>query len=164
MRHRVAGKQLGRTKNQRTALFRSLANNLILHEKIVTTQAKAKAVKPMVEKLVTRAKINSIQSRRLLIKTLASENTVKKMLEVIGPQFKQRPGGYTKIINLANRAGDQAPMVTLMFVEGLSVVKPIKVKEAAEAEKKTKEKTKTKKETVKKVETKEKKRVVKEKK
>ncbi|MDO8260960.1 MAG: 50S ribosomal protein L17, partial [Candidatus Magasanikbacteria bacterium] len=157
MRHRVAGKKLGRTKNQRTALFRSLANNLILHEKIVTTEVKAKAVKPLVEKLITRAKINTIHNRRLLIKELVSENTTKKMLEVIGPKFKERLGGYTKIIKLGDRAGDKAAMVALMFVEDLGmVVKPIKVKEVLDTEKK-KEKKVAKKVKVVKVEKKEKK-------
>ncbi len=150
MRHKVAGKKLGRTKNQRKALFRSLANNLILHEKIVTTSAKAKAVKPMVEKLVTRAKTDSIHNRRLLIKELASENTARKMLEVIGPKFKARPGGYTKIVKLGNRPGDQAPLVSLMFVEDVSLAvatsTPQKIEEG-KVEKSTSRKTAIKKET-----------------
>ncbi len=136
MKHRVAGKKLSRTKNQRTALFRSLANSLILHEKIVTTSAKAKAVKPMVEKLVTRAKVDNIHNRRLLIKDLASENATRKMLEVIGPKFKERPGGYTKIVKIGNRSGDQAPMVALMFVENLGVAIAPKIKETKATEKK----------------------------
>lgn len=154
MRHRVAGKKLGRTKNQRKALFRSLTNSLILHEKIVTTSAKAKAVKPMVEKLVTRAKTNSIHSRRLLIKELASENTARKMLEVIGPKFKERPGGYTKIVKLGSRTGDQAPLVSLMFVEEVSLVvaNSPELKNAGEkVEKNAPRKTTTKKE-IKKIE------------
>lgn len=157
MRHRVAGKKLSRTKNQRTALFRSLANSLILHEKIVTTSTKAKAVKPMVEKLVTRAKVDNIHNRRLLIKELASENTTRKMLEVIGPKFKERPGGYTKIVKIGNRFGDQAPLVTLMFVENLGVSLSPKIKEITTAEKKVGKKVVAKKETKKKTETKDKK-------
>lgn len=150
MLHRVAGKKLGRTKNQRTALFRNLANQLILHEKIVTTEAKAKAVKPIVEKLVTRAKVNTIHNRRLLLKRLVSENTVRKMLEVIGPKFKDRKGGYTKIVRLGNRVNDAAPMVALFFVEEVStVVLPEKKKTKKELkvveEKTIKENTKPKK-------------------
>ncbi len=122
MLHRVAGKKLGRNKNQRTALFRTLANQLILHEKIVTTEAKAKAVKPIVEKLVTKAKVNTVHSRRLLLKKLVSENTVRKMLDIIGPKFKDRKGGYTKIVKLGNRVNDQAPMVALFFVEEVSSI------------------------------------------
>ena len=135
MLHRVARRKLGRTKNQRTALFRNLANQLILHEKIVTTVAKAKAVKPIVEKLVTRAKVNTIHNRRLLLKKLVSENTVRKMLEVIGPKFKDRKGGYTKIVRLGNRINDAAPMVALSFVGEVSSV-------VAGEEKKAKEKIK----------------------
>lgn len=138
MRHKVAGKKLGRTKNQRTALFRSLANNLILHEKIVTTEVKAKAVRPLVEKLITKAKSSSIHNRRLIIKELASENTTKKMIEVIGPKFKARNGGYTRIVKLGARVGDKAPLVSLSFVEDLSIVAPIKVKETSKTEEKIK--------------------------
>ncbi len=122
MLHRVAGKKLGRTKNQRKALFQGLANSLILHEKITTTEAKAKAVKPMIEKLVTRAKIDSIHSRRLLMKELSSDNVVNKLLEVVGPKFKERPGGYLRIVRIGNRSGDQAKMVSLMFVEDFSSI------------------------------------------
>jgi large subunit ribosomal protein L17 len=130
MLHRVAGKRLGRTKNQRTSLFRNLANQLILHEKIVTTEAKAKAVRPIVEKLITRAKENTLHNRRLLLKKLVSENTVRKMLEVIGPKFKDRQGGYTKIVRLGNRVNDAAPLVALFFVEEVSsVVLPPEKKE-----------------------------------
>lgn len=120
MLHRVAGRKLGRTKNERTALFRNLANSLILHEKVVTTEAKAKSVRPMIEKLITRAKSNSIHNRRVLLKELVSENTVAKMLEIIGPKFKERPGGYTRMVKLGTRNGDKASMVSLMFVDEVS--------------------------------------------
>lgn len=127
MLHRVAGKKLNRTKNQRQALFRGLASSLILQERITTTEAKAKAVKPMVEKLVTRAKVNSIHSRRLLLRELTSENVVNKLLEVVGPKFKERPGGYLRIVRVGNRVGDQAKMVSLMFVEDFSSIAAAKV-------------------------------------
>lgn len=135
MLHKVAGRKLGRTKNQRTALFRNLANQLILHEKIVTTEAKAKAVKPIVEKLITKAKVNTLHNRRLLLKKLVSENTVRKMLEVIGPKFKDRRGGYTRIVRLGNRTNDAAPMAAILFVEEVSSV-------VVEAGKKDKDKIK----------------------
>jgi len=152
MLHKVAGKRLGRTKNQRTALFRNLANQLILHEKIVTTEAKAKAVKPILEKLVTKAKINTIHNRRLLLKKLVSENTVRKMLEVIGPKFKDRKGGYTKIVRIGNRTNDAAMMVALCFVEEVSSVgvgeeNKVKEKTKATSAKKIEKKEKPKKET-----------------
>lgn len=154
MLHRVAGKKLGRTSNQRKALFRGLANSFILHEKIVTTEAKAKAVRPMIEKLITRSKTNSIHARRMLLKELVSENTVAKMLEVVGPKFKERSGGYTRLIKIGARAGDRAPMVALSFVEDFAIL-PAKVVEKAEkksavAEAKKPEKRKVVRKTIKK--------------
>src|SRR3990172_12483358 len=145
MLHRIAGKKLGRTKNQRTALFKGLAASLILHEKITTTEAKAKAVKPLIEKLVTRAKSDSLHSRRLLLKETGSENVVRKLLEVVGPKFKDRTGGYLRIVRIGARVGDQAKMVSLMFVEDFSSIALAKVK-ASEEEKAVGEKV-TKKET-----------------
>jgi large subunit ribosomal protein L17 len=132
MLHKVSGRKLGRTKNERTALFRGLANQLILNERITTTEAKAKAVRPMVEKLITKAKTNSIHTRRLLLKELTSENTVAKMLEVVGPKFKDRPGGYTRLVKMGPRTGDRAPMVALMFVDAPSDVKITKAKSKVE--------------------------------
>lgn len=130
MRHRVTGRKLDRNTNQRKALFRSLANSLILHEKVVTTEAKAKSVRPLVEKLITRAKEDSIHNRRLLIKELVHENSVKKMLEVIGPKFKERNGGYTKLVKIGSRHGDRARMTALIFSEEVSSFIP-KAKEEA---------------------------------
>ena len=132
MLHRIAGKKLGRTKNQRKALFKGLASSLILHEKITTTEAKAKAVKPMIEKLVTRAKSNSIHSRRMLMKEIGAENVVSKLLEVVGPKFKERSGGYLRVVRIGARAGDQAKMVSLMFVEDFSSIALAKVKTSEE--------------------------------
>ena len=129
MLHKVAGKKLGRTKNQRKALFKGLAASLILHEKITTTEAKAKAVKPMIEKLVTRAKSDSIHNRRLLMKEIGAENVVRKLLEVVGPKFKNRPGGYLRTVRIGARLCDQAKMVSLMFVEDFSSVALSKVKD-----------------------------------
>lgn len=152
MLHRVAGKKLGRTKNQRTALFKGLASSMILHEKITTTEAKAKAVKPMIEKLVTKAKVNSIHTRRSLLKDIGAENVVSKLLEVVGPKFKDRPGGYLRIVRLGNRSGDQASMVSLMFVEDFSSIALAKTSQQTETNTqsksdgkvKTKSKTQTK--------------------
>ncbi len=131
MLHRVSGKKLGRSTKQRKSLFRNLASSLILHEKIVTTEAKAKSIKPMVEKLVTRSKVNSIHNRRELMKALPSENAVKKLLEVVGPTFKDRAGGYTRIIRMGARAGDRAEMVTLTFVEDFSKIALAEAQKAA---------------------------------
>lgn len=122
MVHRVSQKKLSRDTNARRALLRNLAADLILHEKIVTTEAKAKAVRPVVEKLVTRAKKDSSVSRRYLTARLDRENAVRKLLELIGPTFKERPGGYVRIIKLPPRAGDNAEMAVIEFVEGVSEV------------------------------------------
>lgn len=116
MRHRKKGKILGREKASRKALLRNLATSIIIYEKVKTTKAKAKAVKPVVEKLVTTAKKNDLTSRRKLLKVLYHKKAVNKALEVLGPRYKERKGGYTRIINLGNRAGDNAEMVQIEFV------------------------------------------------
>jgi len=143
MRHRVAHKKLGRDTNQRKALLRGLATSLILHERIKTTEAKAKAIRPVVEKLVTRARENTIANRRLLLSKLGgSENVVSKLLEVVGPHFKERAGGYTRIIKISPRKGDNAQMALIEFVDKVSeiAVKKKLEKKEVKAESKTKEK------------------------
>jgi large subunit ribosomal protein L17 len=122
MRHRISQKKLARDTDARKALLKNLANSLILQERIVTTKAKASSVRPFVEKLVTRSKTNDIASRRYLVAKLGLENSTKKLLEVIGPVFSSRPGGYTRITKLPPRMGDAAPMVALEFVDNISQV------------------------------------------
>jgi large subunit ribosomal protein L17 len=117
MRHRKAGKILGRKKAPREALLRNLATSVILYEKIKTTEAKAKAVKPLVEKAITRGKTPTLASRRLLMKFFYTDHPVKKILEVLGPRYMERKGGYTRIIKLGARQGDGAAMVQLELVE-----------------------------------------------
>ena len=116
MRHRTKGKILDRKIGPRVALLKSLANSLVLFEHIKTTSAKAKAVRPFVEKLVSVAKTGTLTARRELAKTFTSENTVKKMMEVIGPRFKDRSGGYTRIVMLGHRKGDGAEVAQIEFV------------------------------------------------
>ena len=120
MVHQVAHKKLSRNTNARRALLKNLAADLLLHERITTTAAKARAVKPFVEKLITRAKNDSQISRRYLLAKLPRENAVKKLLELYGPVFKERPGGYTRIIKLGPRVGDRAEMALIEFVEKVS--------------------------------------------
>ena len=119
MRKNVFGKKLSRDTHERNALFKGLMNALILHEKIKTTQEKAKAIKGGLEKLITKSRSSSLQARRELISKLGQENTAAKMVEVIGPKFKDRPGGYLRMIKLGPRRGDNAQMVQLEFVEDL---------------------------------------------
>ena len=116
MRHRKKGKTLDRKTAPRKALFRSLAVSLVLYEKIKTTKAKAKAIKPIVEKLITKGKVDNITVRRNLLKYLYKESAVKKVLEELGPRYKERKGGYTRILNLKRRQGDGAEIVQIELV------------------------------------------------
>lgn len=116
MRHRKKGKVLDRKVGPRTALLRGLAVSLILYEKMQTTKAKAKAVKPIVERLITRGKENTLAARRYLLKYLYKEAAVKKVLEELGPRYKDRKGGYTRIINVGRRQGDGAEVVQIELV------------------------------------------------
>jgi len=116
MRHRSTKKTLDRNYKQRKALVKNLATSLVLHEKIKTTQAKAKVLKPKMEKLVTKAKVNSLHARRELMKHLTTKGSVDKMLEVIGPKYKERKGGYLRIVKLGERKGDGAAMCMIEFV------------------------------------------------
>ncbi|MBI3626944.1 50S ribosomal protein L17 [Candidatus Uhrbacteria bacterium] len=116
MRHRVKGKILDRKSGPRAALMRGLATSLVIYEKIQTTEAKAKAIKPIVEKYITASKKNDLATRRKLLGFFYWENAVKKMLEVIGPRYKDRKGGYTRILKLGTRPGDRAKIVQLELV------------------------------------------------
>ncbi|MDP3245125.1 MAG: 50S ribosomal protein L17 [bacterium] len=116
MRHLKKGKTLDRKRGPRLALLRGLANNFILYEKIKTTQARAKVLRSLVERLISLSKNPTLAHRRLLIKSLYTEGAVKKALEVLGPRYKERAGGYTRIIKLKQRQGDGAPIVLLELV------------------------------------------------
>lgn len=116
MRHRDTTKTLGRTAAPRQAMMKQLATSLVLHESINTTLAKAKVLRPYIERLVTTARPNTIHARRELMKILQTEGSVRKMLEVIGPRYAARPGGYTRIRKVGRRQGDGAPMAEISFV------------------------------------------------
>jgi len=116
MRHRKTTPKLGRPTAQRKALLKNLANSLILYEKITTTEAKAKALRPYLEKMITRAKVDNLHNRRELLKVLPTKNSVKKIFEVLGPKYKTRAGGYLRIIKLVPRKGDAAKMAVIEFV------------------------------------------------
>jgi len=118
MRHRSAGKKLGRTTSHRIAMTRNMAASLIEHERIITTVQKAKNVKPFVEKLVTKAKKGSLHDRRLVFSRLRDDDATKKLFDVLGPRFKDRPGGYCRILKLSKpRLGDNGQRAILEFVE-----------------------------------------------
>ena len=117
MRHRRIGKTLDRKTGPRRALLRTLAEALIVHEHVTTTLAKAKAMRPGVEKLITKGKSKSLHARRELMKTIPTEQAVNKVLEELGPRYAQRAGGYTRIIKLSSRKGDGADMAQIQLVK-----------------------------------------------
>jgi len=117
MRHRVKGFKLGRTASHRVAMQRNMAASLIEHERITTTTKKAKALRPMIEKLITISKESSVHNRRRVFAALRDKGAVTKLFEVIGPRFKDRPGGYCRILKLAKpRLGDAAERSIIEFV------------------------------------------------
>jgi large subunit ribosomal protein L17 len=116
MRHRDTTKSLGRKKNQREALFRGMADSLILKEKIKTTLVKAKTLRMYIEPLITKAKKVTLADRRTLIKSLYQSQAVNKMMNEIGPRYKERAGGYTRITKLGVRKNDAAEMALIEFV------------------------------------------------
>lgn len=118
MRHRVKGNQLSRTSSHRNAMIRNMAVSLIVHERITTTVPKAKNLRPVVEKLVTLAGESSVHRRRLAFARLRDRAAVKKLFDVLGPRFKERAGGYTRILKLAKpRLGDNGQRALIEFVE-----------------------------------------------
>lgn len=104
MRHHKKGRKLGRPRNQRTALMKSLMRSLIVHERISTTEAKAKEMRPMVEKLVTRARTDSVANRRVVTARIGDPEATKKLFDTIAPRFKGREGGYVRIVKRAVKA------------------------------------------------------------
>ncbi len=116
MRHNRKGKVLGRTKAPREALMRSLATSFVVYEKMKTTTAKAKAIRPVVEKLITLSKNDTLHNRRQALGYLYTDKAVNKLFEVLGPRFKERNGGYTRIIKLAPRPNDAAEVSIIELV------------------------------------------------
>lgn len=117
MRHKRTRHKLGRDAAHRKALLRNLSRQLIEHERIKTSQPKAKAVKPEIERMVTIARRGDLHSRRLLLSRLGQDKfTVHKLVEEIAPRYAERPGGYTRIVKLGPRRSDSAEMVYLEFV------------------------------------------------
>jgi large subunit ribosomal protein L17 len=117
MRHQRAGKKLGRDPAHRKALYSNLAGALIEHGRIQTTEAKAKAVKPFAEKMITLGKRGDLHARRQALSELRSQDVVHRLFADVAPRFSERPGGYTRIIKLGPRQGDAAEMVYLELVD-----------------------------------------------
>ena len=116
MRHRVKGKKLGRNTAQRKALLRNLATSFLDKERVRTSLSKAKAVRPVAEKLITLAKKNTLHTRRRALRFIYKREVVKKLFEDIGPRFTERPGGYTRIVKIGPRAGDGVEMAVIELV------------------------------------------------
>ena len=117
MRHHRAGKKLGRDSAHRKALYSNLAGALIEHGRIQTTEAKAKAVKPFAEKMITLGKRGDLHARRQALSELRSQDVVHRLFADVAPRFAERPGGYTRIVKLGPRQGDAAAMVYLELVD-----------------------------------------------
>src|SRR3546814_468139 len=117
MRHRVGGRKLQRTSSHRAALFRNMAASLIKHEQITTTTAKAKELRPYVEKLITLAKKGGLANRRLAHARLLDDTQLKKLFEVVAERYKDRTGGYTRVIKAGIRASDASPMAVIELVD-----------------------------------------------
>ncbi|MEI7555448.1 50S ribosomal protein L17 [Candidatus Chlorohelix sp.] len=116
MRHGVAGRKFDRPTGQRLSMFRNLLISVIAHERIRTTEAKAKEIQPMIEHLVRISVEDNIPSRRIVTSKLSNSAAVNKLFTVIGPRYTDRKGGYTRIIKLGTRLGDNAEMVIIEFV------------------------------------------------
>jgi large subunit ribosomal protein L17 len=117
MRHKVGGRKLQRTSAHRIAMFRNMSASLIKHEQITTTLAKAKELRPYIEKLVTLAKRGGLANRRLAMARLGDETQLKKLFDILAARYADRPGGYTRVLKAGFRASDAAAMAIIEFVD-----------------------------------------------
>ena len=117
MRHKISGRKFDRPSDERRALFRMLVGDLMRHERLKTTEAKAKEMRPLAEKMITLGKDGTVHARRQAMSYINDKDVVKKLFEEIAPRFAARPGGYTRIIRLGPRLGDGAPMAQIELVE-----------------------------------------------
>ena len=123
-RHANAGRKLSRNTSHRKALLDNLVRAVILNESIRTTTPKAKEARRLVERVITKARENTLASRRVVHKTVRDQAALAKLFQSIGPRFKERPGGYTRIVHVENRVGDNAPMSILELVEKSEKAEP----------------------------------------
>lgn len=126
MRHSKAGRRLGRKTSHREAMFRNMVTSLLNHEKITTTDAKAKEIRVVAERMITLGKRGDLHSMRLAASVIREKSVVSKLFSTIAPRYKDRQGGYTRIIKLGTRLGDAAPISLIELVE--EEIKPSKVK------------------------------------
>ena len=138
-RHANAGRKLSRNTSHRKALLDNLVRAVILSESIRTTTPKAKEARRLVERMITKARQNTLAARRVVHKTVRDQAALARLFETIGPRFKERPGGYTRIIHVENRVGDNAPMSILELVEKSEKAEPEKKADKAEKKAASKE-------------------------
>jgi large subunit ribosomal protein L17 len=131
MRHRKSGRQLNRNSSHRTAMFRNMAVSLMDHEIIRTTLPKAKELRRVAEPLITMAKVDSVAKRRLAFSRLRDRDIVTKLFNELGPRYKERPGGYVRILKCGVRTGDKAPMAYVELVDRPETVEAVEVEEQA---------------------------------
>ncbi len=117
MRHRKSGRQLNRNSSHRKAMFRNMAASLVEHESIKTTLPKAKELRRVIEPMITSAKVDNVAKRRQAFDRIRDKAAVGKLFTDLGPRFKERPGGYTRILKIGMRPGDNAPMAIIEFVD-----------------------------------------------
>lgn len=117
MAHRIDGRKLGRPTDHRLALFRNLVTDLLKHEKIITTEAKAKEVQGLAEKIITLGRRGDLHSRRQAMRFVYDKKVVDKVFQELGPRYADRPGGYSRLVKIGPRLGDGARMAQLQLVE-----------------------------------------------
>lgn len=132
MRHRSGLRKLNRTSSHRLAMLRNMMNSLLEHEAIKTTVPKAKELRRVVEPMITLAKVDTVANRRLAFNRLRNRAIVTKLFEVLGPRFANRNGGYTRILKMGYRVGDNAPMAYMELTERAEAVEEVKEEKAAE--------------------------------
>src|SRR5262245_11268340 len=138
MKHRVSGRKLGRTSSHRLAVLRNLSTSLFRHERITTTLMKAKELRPFAEKLITLSKRETLHARRLVLRDIHDKDVVAKMFDALSSRYAQRPGGYTRIIKLGPRRGDNAEIARIELVDAEVAKKAAEPEAKAKPEKKAK--------------------------
>jgi len=134
MRHNKSGRKLGRNSGHRNAMMRNMVTSLLEHGRITTTDSRAKELRKLVDRMITLGKRGDLHARRQATAVLRTKEIVGKLFEQIGPRYKDRPGGYTRIIKLGNRLGDNAPQSIIELVEEEFTAKPKKAAPAPKAE------------------------------
>ena len=117
MRHKYSGRKLNRTSSHKISMFKNMMTSLIEHEEIKTTLPKAKELRGFLERLITISKVDTVAKRRIVFSRIRSKEAVAKLFNDLGPRFKERPGGYLRILKCGYRAGDKAPMAIVQLVE-----------------------------------------------